>query len=282
MFFTQPAQSNNFITPRNYSKNCDARKSFTIETRNQFQPLETAIEEQLNNNELNMAHETTSNPRNEPTLSAKKSVEKLPSSTDPVDNNFVSSNVDNCINNTRRSEKKNAKKISQQSQQITKRLLIVGDSIVKNIEPYKMRKSTKYVTTVKSIPGATTAAVSHHVKGCMVDFAPDILLLHCGTNDLKKDLTPQKIVQNILKLPEEVSGGGKRDVLVSGIINRGDDYHTKVQKVNEFLSEIRTRKNAKYIDNGNIGLDMLNRSKLHLNRFGTMQLVKDYREILKP
>ena len=82
MFSTQHAQSNNFITPRHYSKNCDARKSFTIETRNQFQPLENVIEEQLNNNELNMAHETTNNPRNEPTLSAKKSVEKLPSSTD--------------------------------------------------------------------------------------------------------------------------------------------------------------------------------------------------------
>ena len=26
---------------------------------------------------------------------------------------------------------------------------------------------------------------------------------------------------------------------------------------------------------------MLNRSKLHLNRFGTIQLVKDYREILQ-
>ena len=62
---------------------------------------------------------------------------------------------------------------------------------------------------------------------------------------------------------------------------RGDDHHAKVLKVNDFLSEIRTRKNAKYMDNGNTGLDMLNRSKLHLNRFGTIQLVKNYREILK-
>ena len=86
-----------------------------------------------------------------------------------------------------------------------------------------------------------------------------------------------------MKLAEEVSGGGKRDVLVSGIINIGDDYNAKVQKVNQFLSEIRTRKNVKYIDNGffNIDLDMLNQSKLHLNRFGTIQLVKNYREILK-
>ena len=75
-----------------------------------------------------------------------------------------------------------------------------------------------------------------------------------------------------MKLAEEVPDGGERDVLVSGIIKRGDDYNAKVQKVNEFLSEIRTRKKEKYIDNGNIGLDTLNRSKLHLNRFGTIQL----------
>ena len=89
---------------------------------------------------------------------------------------------------------------------------------------------------------------------------------------LKKNLAPQKIAQNILKLAEEVLDGGERDVLVSGIIKKGDDYNAKVQKVNEFLSEIRTRKKEKYIDNGNIGLDTLNRSKLHLNRFGTIQL----------
>ena len=83
---------------------------------------------------------------------------------------------------------------------------------------------------VKSIPGATTEGMIYHVKGCMVGFAPDIVLLHCSTNDLKKDLTPQKIAQNILKLAEEVSDRGKRDVLVSGIINRGDDFNAKMQK----------------------------------------------------
>ena len=67
-----------------------------------------------------------------------------------------------------------------------------------------MKKSTKYVTMVKSIPGATIEGMSHHVKGFMVDFAPDIMLLHCDTNDLKKDFTPQKIVQSILKLAEEI------------------------------------------------------------------------------
>ena len=59
MFSMQQAQSDNFITPRRCFKNSDARKRFTIETRMQFQ--ENVIEEQLNNNELNMARETTNN-----------------------------------------------------------------------------------------------------------------------------------------------------------------------------------------------------------------------------
>ena len=44
----------------------------------------------------------------------------------------------------------------QQSQPIAKRLLIVGDSIVKSIGPYVVQNSKKYFIKVKSIPGAIT------------------------------------------------------------------------------------------------------------------------------
>ena len=89
---------------------------------------------------------------------------------------------------------------------------------------------------------------------------PSIVLLHCGTNDLQKDLTPQKITQKILKLEEEASDRSKRDVLISGIIIKGDDFNAKVKKVHECLPEIKIRKNMKYIDNGIIDVGMLNRS----------------------
>ena len=115
----------------------------------------------------------------------------------------------------------------------------------------------------------------------MVDFAPGILLLHYGTNDLKKELTPQKIAPNILMLAEECLKEVREmswflELLIEVMI-----INYKVQKVNEFLSEIRARKTVKYLNNGNIGLGMLNRSKLHLNKFGTIQLVKNYRGNLK-
>ena len=53
-----------------------------------------------------MAQETTNNLWNDCTIRAEKFDEKLPASTDRSANKFVSSDVDNCINNFRRSEKK--------------------------------------------------------------------------------------------------------------------------------------------------------------------------------
>ena len=81
-----------------------------------------------------MTQKITNNPRNNRTMTNEKSDEKLPTSTDPADHNFVSSDVEYCINNIRRSEKRNSSKF----QEIAKRLLIVGDSIVKIIELRKI------------------------------------------------------------------------------------------------------------------------------------------------
>ena len=59
---------------------------------------------------------------------------------------------------------KNIETISANRKKI---FLIVGES-------YKTKEITKYVTTVKSIPGATTYRLIHYVKGCMVYFTTDI------------------------------------------------------------------------------------------------------------
>ena len=53
-----------------------------------------------------MAQQTINNSRSDRTMTAEKSNENLPSSMDSADNNFVLSDVDNCISNNRRPEKK--------------------------------------------------------------------------------------------------------------------------------------------------------------------------------
>ena len=66
-----------------------------------------------------------------------------------------------------------------------KKTLIVGDSIVKNIEGWRLNKRIKFSVAVKSIPGATTKGMKHHIKGCLEDNSLDSIILHVGTNNLK-------------------------------------------------------------------------------------------------
>lgn len=50
---------------------------------------------------------------------------------------------------------------------------------------------------MKSIPGGNYIRYDHHIKGCMVGLTFVIGLLHCSTNDIKNDLTPQEIAQKL-------------------------------------------------------------------------------------
>ena len=57
-----------------------------------------------------MTRETSNSPGNNSIKTAKKSGEKLPSSTDPADNNFILTDVNNCINILKKSKRRTLKK----------------------------------------------------------------------------------------------------------------------------------------------------------------------------
>ena len=150
--------------------------------------------------------------------------------------------------------------------------------MIKNIEGHKLKNSTKHATSVKSINGATTQGMAYHVKGCIKDFHPDILILNAGTNDLKST-KPDVIAENLIKMAIEASKEGIK-VMISTLINRGDDLNSKANEVNDFLYNIALENDIHIIDNGNINLEMLNRGKLHLNRYGSIQLAKNFRNAI--
>ena len=77
--------------------------------------------------------------------------------------------------------------VTSQNKVVTnrKKALIKGDSIVKNIERWRLIKRMKSSVAVKSIPGATTNGMKHPIKGCLEDNFPDSIILHVGTNNLK-------------------------------------------------------------------------------------------------
>ena len=79
-----------------------------------------------------------------------------------------------------------------------KKALILGDSIVKLVEGWRLNKRMKSTVSVRCIPGSTTNAMKHHLKGCLEDISPDNLILHQGTNNLKSDDNSEKIASDIV------------------------------------------------------------------------------------
>ena len=90
-----------------------------------------------------------------------------------------------------------------------KNTIIRCDSILKHLEGWHLNKRMKSNVSVRSIPGASTNCLSHHVKGCLEDISPDTVILHHGTNDLKSGNTSEKIATD--------------KVFISGLTIRNDN-----------------------------------------------------------
>ena len=154
--------------------------------------------------------------------------------------------------------------------------MIIGDSIVKHVDGWRLNRRMKSSVSVRSISGATTKAMKHHVTGCLEDESPDEILLHHGTNDLRNDkMSAEKIAEDIVNVALTAKND-TNSVYVSGITIRKDKYDKKRKEVNKNLQKLCNNNNLFYIDNENINLGMLNKSGLHLNEYGTTQLVNNF------
>ena len=71
--------------------------------------------------------------------------------------------------------------------------MTVGDSIVKHIDGSCLNKRMRSTVSVRSIPGATTKGMIHHVKGCLEDTSPDFIILHHGSNYINANGTSEEI-----------------------------------------------------------------------------------------
>ena len=70
-------------------------------------------------------------------------------------------------------------------------VMILGDSIIKGIEGYKMKQAMRNSNTnvyVKSFPGATIDDMYSYEKPSL-KHEPNTIIIHCGTNNLKEEKT---------------------------------------------------------------------------------------------
>ena len=87
---------------------------------------------------------------------------------------------------------------------------------MKDIEGWRLNKIMKSTGHVKSIPGATTKGVKHHVRGCLEGSSPDAAILYFRANNLKNNKDPEDIATDIISLSISVKNE-KKTLVVSGI-----------------------------------------------------------------
>ena len=156
-------------------------------------------------------------------------------------------------------------------------ITILGNSMVKNIQGFKMKQANNNDKNVyvKSFSGATVDCMNSYVCPT-IKKNPKTIILHCGTNDLKSPQGACNIAQDIIDLAEALETGNN-SVMVSGLVPRGDFLNGKATEVNKVLKQLCQSKNLKFIDNSNINPSIhLNRSRLHLNEYGTTLLANNF------
>ena len=145
-----------------------------------------------------------------------------------------------------------------------KSITILGDSTIKNIESHKMRKCmiNNEKVYVKWFPS--------------MNFNPDVVLIHIGTNSLRSQETPETLANRIISLAEKTKTD-ETDVIVSGIVERNDSLNPKALEVNNFIKDKCLLNDISFCDNSNISKSYhTNGSGLHLNYKGTVTLANNF------
>ena len=167
-------------------------------------------------------------------------------------------------------------KVSNELNNNKRSVTILGDSIVKDIKPFKMKRmlGKNEKLYVKSFPGATTNDMFDYCKPT-IRRNPNMVIYHAGTNNLCTGDEPNTIASDIIKLALDMKNDSN-EVSISSLIVRNDKLNEKALKVNDCLKVKCSQYALGFIDNSNVTKVHLNNSGLHLNFKGTIVLAKNF------
>ncbi|XP_078383462.1 uncharacterized protein LOC144666001 [Oculina patagonica] len=157
--------------------------------------------------------------------------------------------------------------------------VIVGDSMVKQVQGWKLGKQVGHRVVVKSFSGATTSDMQHYLKPTL-DKNPQQIILHVGTNDLR-DESPTIIADKIVDLARRIESETNAKVILSELVTRADGTPTdSVKNVSKKLKKFSNQNGWRMIHHQNITANGLNRSGLHLNERGNNILFNNFAKYL--
>ena len=161
-----------------------------------------------------------------------------------------------------------------------KPVILIGDSIIKHIDPKKLSRKTVYKYTY---PDKTCEEINKAVGDMHTKLDPSHVIVHCGTNNLVID-SADVCVTKIKDLAENIQSKFPNAKLgISGLTYREDVKINHIRlDVNEKLMKLCSDNNFAYIDNTAIDKTCLNGSKLHLNNKGSTLLAVRFIKFLRP
>ena len=139
----------------------------------------------------------------------------------------------------------------------------------------------KCLVKVRPFSSAKVRCMQDHVKPSVGDFNPDLIILHCGTNDLSSERTASQIARSIIELALTLKSEDNK-ISISLIVPRNDNLNNKANEVNSRLIHMCAERNIPYIDHTNSiqPENHLNESKLHFNRYGTIAFANSMSKFL--
>ena len=196
-------------------------------------------------------------------------------------NNISSENKKDGSDDDATSDDENFQKATPKK--ITKRnITILGDSLIKDIKAFKMKQglSSKEKVFIKSFAGAKNECMSDYITPSL-KYKPDVIILHCGTNDLRSEKSTEDIATEIINLAKRMKSDNN-DIIISGLVERNDILNDKGREVNNLLKSRCSEHVFLFCDNSNISKKFhLNGSGLHLNTNGTTTLANNFLKCLK-
>lgn len=158
-------------------------------------------------------------------------------------------------------------------------ILIIGDSIIKHIDPKKL--SQKPINKITH-PGKTSDEIAKAVSELKMTKEPSHVIIHAGTNDLPM-ASAQECTAKIKNLVAAVKSKFSNSKLgVSSLTHREDiNVSSKIADVNNELKAVSSNMDFTFIDNSVIDSSSLNGSKLHLNSKGSALLASQFIKFLR-
>ena len=165
---------------------------------------------------------------------------------------------------------KNFKKLKKKS------ILVVGDSLLNDIEESKLSKSRHI--RVQPISGGKIIDIERNLNELL---NPDLklIIIHIGTNHSSTE-NEKYVLQGVVSLKEKISLMLPNcKVVISNLIVRTDDVFTnnRNEKVNKMLRKL----DIDILENNNIKEKHLGKRGLHLNAYGNALLFKKLLNIVR-